>query len=502
MKKRNKFPTAYTILFAVLVLVTIFTYIVPSGAYSKLYYNSDIQKFEVTSQSGHKELFDSTQETLEKLNIKINIDKFTSGSIKKTMAIPNTYIKTKKNPIGFVEFIKAPILGIVDTINITVFILILGGMISVINKTGTFNIAMRNISTKAKGKEFLFVILTFLLVVIGGTTFGFWEETIPFYTILAPLFLVNSFDIMVCMATIFLASAVGCMFSTVNPFSIIIASDIAGIPFTEGISFRFTALVCASIISLIYIYIYIRKIKKNPEKSLTYNIRNEIKNKFLKEYDEKETFHFSIRKKIILFLFVFQFVVMVYGISHLGWSFEEISVLFLGLSIIIMFISGLSENDAVNSFVSGASDVIGVTLIIGLARAINIIMEVGMMSDTLIFYSTEIISNMNKGLFAFLLLFIFIFLGLFIPSTSGLAVLSMPILAPLADTAGLPRSIVVDAYTWGQGLVLFLTPTGLIFIVLEITGIPYNKWLKFALPLVGILMIFTLIMLYIRTLIL
>ena len=131
--------------------------------------------------------------------------------------------------------------------------------------------------------------------------------------------------------------------------------------------------------------------------------------------------------------------------------------------------------------------------------AINIIMENGMISDTLLFYSSNVVAEMGKGLFSIVMLLIFGFLGIFIPSTSGLAVLSMPILAPLADTVGLSRAVVVDAFSWGQGVILFITPTGLIFVVLQIVGIPYNKWLKFVMPLMLIITTLIIAIMYIRS---
>ena len=224
--------------------------------------------------------------------------------------------------------------------------------------------------------------------------------------------------------------------------------------------------------------------------------QEEIREKFLKDYSEENDVKFDWRKKIILFLFVFQFIIMIWGVSSLGWWFQEAAAMFFGVAIIIMLLSGLSEKEAVNGFISGASEVVGVTLIIGLARAINIIMENGMISDTLLFYSSNVVAEMGKGLFSIVMLLIFGFLGIFIPSTSGLAVLSMPILAPLADTVGLSRAVVVDAFTWGQGLILFITPTGLIFVVLQIVGISYNKWLKFVIPLLIIIGILVILILY------
>jgi len=500
VKRKNfEFPTAYTVLFLILILVTVLTHVIPAGKYNRLSYQESTNEFVVETYGNGNINLEATQKNLDKLEIKIDVNKFIDGTIKKPMAIPNTYVKLDGKAQGFKELIIAPISGIAESIDIIIFVLILGGIVGIVNKTGTFNIAMKAISQKTKGKEFSLVIISFIFFAAGGTIFGFWEETIPFYSILMPLFLINNFDPLVPMATIFLGSAVGCMFSTVNPFSTIIASNAAGISFNEGLKFRFVALIVFSIISLLYINRYIKKVKKNSNNSLVIEEQEEIREKFLKDYSQETNIKFDWRKKIILFLFIFQFIVMIWGVSSLGWWFQEAAAMFFGVAIIIMFLSGLSEKEAVNGFISGASEVVGVTLIIGLARAINIIMENGMISDTLLFYSSNVVAEMGKGLFSIVMLLIFAFLGIFIPSTSGLAVLSMPILAPLADTVGLSRAVVVDAFSWGQGVILFITPTGLIFVVLQIVGIPYNKWLKFVMPLMVIIIILIISILYMRS---
>ncbi|WP_335938036.1 YfcC family protein [Fusobacterium polymorphum] len=500
MKRKNfEFPTAYTVLFLILILVTVLTHVIPAGKYNRLSYQESTNEFVVETYGNGNINLEATQKNLDKLEIKIDVNKFIDGTIKKPMAIPNTYVKLDGKAQGFKELIIAPISGIAESIDIIIFVLILGGIVGIVNKTGTFNIAMKAISQKTKGKEFSLVIISFIFFAAGGTIFGFWEETIPFYSILMPLFLINNFDPLVPMATIFLGSAVGCMFSTVNPFSTIIASNAAGISFNEGLKFRFVALIVFSVISLLYIHRYIKRVKKNSNNSLVIEEQEEIREKFLKDYSQETNIKFDWRKKIILFLFIFQFIVMIWGVSSLGWWFQEAAAMFFGVAIIIMFLSGLSEKEAVNGFISGASEVVGVTLIIGLARAINIIMENGMISDTLLFYSSNVVAEMGKGLFSIVMLLIFGFLGIFIPSTSGLAVLSMPILAPLADTVGLSRAVVVDAFTWGQGVILFITPTGLIFVVLQIVGIPYNKWLKFVMPLMLIITTLIIAIMYIRS---
>ena len=500
MKRKNfEFPTAYTVLFLILILVTVLTHVIPAGKYNRLSYEESTNEFVVETYGNGNINLEATQKNLDKLEIKIDVNKFIDGTIKKPMAIPNTYVKLDGKAQGFKELIIAPISGIAESIDIIIFVLILGGIVGIVNKTGTFNIAMKAISQKTKGKEFSLVIISFIFFAAGGTIFGFWEETIPFYSILMPLFLINNFDPLVPMATIFLGSAVGCMFSTVNPFSTIIASNAAGISFNEGLKFRFVALIIFSMISLLYIHRYIKKVKENSNNSLVIEEQEEIREKFLKDYSQETNIKFDWRKKIILFLFIFQFIIMIWGVSSLGWWFQEAAAMFFGIAIIIMLLSGLSEKEAVNGFISGASEVVGVTLIIGLARAINIIMENGMISDTLLFYSSNVVAEMGKGLFSIAMLLIFAFLGIFIPSTSGLAVLSMPILAPLADTVGLSRAVVVDAFSWGQGVILFITPTGLIFVVLQIVGIPYNKWLKFVMPLMVIIIILIISILYVRS---
>jgi len=378
VKRKNfEFPTAYTVLFLILILVTVLTHIIPAGKYDRLSYQENTNEFVVEKYGNENITLKATQENLDKLDIKIDVNKFIDGTIKKPMAIPNTYVKLDGKSQGLDELIEAPISGIAESIDIIIFVLVLGGIVGIVNKTGTFNIAMKAISQKTKGKEFSLVIISFIFFAAGGTIFGFWEETIPFYTILMPLFLINNFDPLVPMATIFLGSAVGCMFSTVNPFSTIIASNAAGISFNEGLKFRFVALIVFSIISLLYIYRYIKRVKKNSNNSLVIEEQEEIREKFLKDYSQENDVKFNWRKKIILFLFLFQFVIMIWGVSSLGWWFQEVAAMFFGVAIIIMLISGLSEKEGVNGFITGTSEVVGVALIIGLARAINIIMENG-----------------------------------------------------------------------------------------------------------------------------
>lgn len=488
-KKKLSFPTAFTVLFIVLILSAVLTYIVPAGSYAKLAYNKEDNNFTITMPDGKTSTKPATQQTLDQLGIKIGLNKFVDESINKPVAIPNTYERVKQKPQGIKEVIEAPIQGTYDTIDIIMFILIIGGVIGILNATGTFNAGIASLSKATKGKEYILIILLNVLIVIGGTTFGLAEETIALYPILMPIFLIAGYDAIVCIATIYMGSSIGSMFSTVNPFSSVIASNSAGINFTEGLSFRIIGLVIATIITLVYIIKYANKVKNDPSKSLIYDQKQEIEKRFLNE-SIKDVPKFTFRLKLMLIIFALAFVVMVYGVSMKGWWFTEMTALFLIVGIILGFISDLNEKEFVNNFVAGAGDLVGVALVIGVARSINLILENGQISDTLLNYFSLLVNNMNGSIFIILMLVIFIILGFFIPSSSGLAVLSIPIMAPLADTVGLPRDVIVSAYQFGQGLISFITPTGLILATLAMVDVTYNKWLKFIMPLMIIVAVF------------
>lgn len=264
---------------------------------------------------------------------------------------------------------------------------------------------------------------------------------------------------------------------------------------------RIIALVLAQVISMYYIYRYAKKVKEDPSQSIIAEDMPRIRNQYLEGYDPENTAPFNFRRISMLVIFMLAFPIMIYGVMNLDWWFEEMSTLFLLVGIGLMILSGLSEQKAVNSFLEGAADLVSVALIIGVARAINIILDEGMISDTLLYNASNIISGMNGVLFSTVQMVLFSFLGIFIPSSSGLATLSMPIIAPLADTVSIGRDVVVSAYNFGQGWMAIIAPTGLILATLEMVDVPYNKWLKFILPLMGILLVLSIVMLGIQTVI-
>ncbi|WP_034058486.1 YfcC family protein [Lacinutrix jangbogonensis] len=488
--KNLTFPSAQTILLIIAGLVTLLTWIIPAGKYDTLVYNKETNNF--TQASNEKSIdLPATQETLDALAIKIPLEKFTSGGIYKAINIPNTYKKQEARPQGVLAFIKSPVKGIIEAADIIFLVLIIGGLIGIINSTGAFDAGIGWLANALKGREFILIILVTTLVAAGGTTFGFAEETIAFFPILIPVFLAAKYDALVGVACIFIGSSVGTMCSTINPFSSIIASDAAGISWTTGAFGRLLMLLACLTISIIYILRYANRVKKDPTKSIIYDQQQQIAAMF--STNTSETVKFTTRLRLALFVFTMCFAIMIYGVVFLEWWFVEMTATFLVGSILIGIITGIKESTFVDTFVKGAGDLLGVALIIGIARGITVIMADGLISDTLLYYASGVTNGMNKGLFATATTGIYAVLSFFIPSSSGMAVLTMPIMSPLADGVGVGREIVVNAYQYGMGLFYLINPTGLILASLAIVKVGFNKWLKFIMPLFIILVAFTLI---------
>lgn len=489
-KKKLSFPTAFTVLFIVAIFAAILTWVLPAGKFDTLTYNKSKDVFIETLANGETAEYAGTQETLDNFEIKAKLEKFKNGDIFKPIGIPNTFTEVKANPQGLKELFESPMKGIYDSMEIIVFVLIIGGFIGVINSTGAFDSGIKQLAAKLKGNEKWMIVFVVTLIASGGTTFGLAEETIAFYPILVPIFLIAGYDALVALAAIYIGSSIGTLASTTNPFASIIASNSAGINWTSGIEGRFIMLVLGVTVSIIYIIRYAEKVKADPTKSLIYSQKEEIERHFLHSSKNNEIRDFDLRTKITLSLFALTFIVMVYGVSKLQWWFLEMTTLFFVASIIIALVEKIGEKKYIENFIEGAKDLLSVALIIGVARGVTFLLDNGLVSGTLLQYSSEMVEGMNGAVFINVMMLLFSGLSFFVPSASGLAVLSMPIMAPLSDVVGIPREIVVSAYQYGMGIMALVTPTGLVLASLTMVNITYDKWLKFIWPL---LLIITLI---------
>ncbi len=512
--KKFKFPTAQTILLLIAFVAAIATWIIPSGKYEQLAYDADSNVFIHMSNDGDK-TYKGEQSTLDSFGIRIAYEKFKEGKIRKPVGIPGTYnqvesreqskiefflpfLKDSENEEvtyrqNIIDFFYSPIEGIQDSMEIILFVLLIGGLIGIVNATGSFDAGIAWLAGRLKGREKLLIIFITALIALGGTTFGLAEETIAFYPILIPIFLAAGYDAMVGIAAIYIGSAIGTMCSTTNPFSAIVASDAAGISWHSGLWGRIFMLVLCTLFCMWYIIRYAEKVRKDPSQSIIFNQKDEIEQMFLKNKDEKPVF--NARKISVLICFALCFVVMIAGVSSKGWYFHEMLLVFVIGTLITALVSGLSELEIMEEFMNGAKDLLAVALIIGLARGIGILLEHGLVSDTLLYYSSSMVEGMPKGIFVNIMMFLYAGLSFFIPSSSGMAVLTMPIMAPLGDVVDVGREHVVNAYQYGMGLMAFVTPTGLILASLAMVNVTYDKWLKFVMPLLGWLTLITMIVL-------
>lgn len=493
--KSFSFPTAHTVLLIIAALVAGLTWLVPAGEYDKLEYKSagkgEIGTFIHHRPQGDDTTYPATQATLDRLGINIPIEKFTSGKIWKPIGIPGTYhILAEDRAQGFWAFVQSPLKGIEGAIDVILFVLIIGGFIGVVHHTGAFDAGIARLAVRLRGRETWLIIIIASLIALGGTTFGLAEETIAFYPILVPVFLAARYDAMVALATIYIGSAMGTMASTVNPFSAIIGSHSAGITFETGLLPRGIMLLLGLGLCLWYIIRYAERVRRDATQSLIYDQKEEIEAQF-KVLDISEAPAFTARIQAVLVLFTACFIIMIVGVSQWEWWFMEMTTVFFVGAIVIGVIAGVGEKTFVREFVRGANDLLNVALIIGIARGVTVLMEEGAISDTLLHYAAGVVEGMPQALFANVMLFLYAGLSFFIPSSSGMAVLSMPVMAPLADVVGAPREIVVDAYQYGMGLMAFVTPTGLILASLTMVNVTYDKWLKFVGPLLGLLTLFT-----------
>ncbi|MGM0986447.1 MAG: YfcC family protein [Pseudomonadota bacterium] len=456
----SRFPTAYTILFGLIILVAALTWIIPAGQY----------------------------------------DRVMNEEVGREVAVPGTYQTVESSPQGFVEVMLAPTAGFYDpdsyaanAIDVALFILFLGGFLGVMNATGAIDTGIRSAMRHLEGHEIWMIPILMTLFALGGTTYGMAEETLAFYAILIPVILVAGYDVVTGVAIILIGAGIGVLGSTINPFATVIASNAASIPFTDGIVLRFILLVGGLLICSLYVMWYARRVKADPSRSVVAKQWDAHRRLFLKgqEGDDIENATLNTTQIIALSIFALTFAVMIWGVSTQGWWMARMGALFFGAAIVIGLVARLGEKTLTSSFVDGAKDLLGVALVVGLARGIVVIMEQGMIADTILHSAEASLGGLPELAFINLMFWIEVGMSFFVPSSSGLAVLSMPVLAPLADFANVGRDLVVTAYQSANGLVNLVNPTFAVVVGgLAIGRVSYDRWLVFIWPLLLILTVF------------
>ncbi len=350
-----------------------------------------------------------------------------------------------------------------------------------------------------KGKEILVIPMLTFLFSLGGAVFGMSEEAVPFVAIIVPLALSLGYDSIVAVGITYLACELGFSSAMLNPFTVGIAQSIAEIPMFSGIEYRTIIWFITTCIGTVFLMMYASKIKKNPKLSLVYE-SDQIKRANLGNYgSENEEFRMS--HKIILLLLALCIGIIVWGVLTQGFWIPQIAAVFLATGLMSGFIGKLGTDEMADAFIEGAKGMIGAAVMLGFARAIVIIAENANIVDTLLYNLSQLIGNLPPMIAAYIMYPIQMFINFFVSSGSGQAALTMPILAPLGDLVGISRQLTVLIYQLGDGFSNTLFPTsGILIACLGLAGVPYGKWLKWVLPLQGILFILSLVFITIGSL--
>ncbi len=414
MPSKRTFPAPLTVLMIVIILAAIVTWLLPAGKYNTLSYENN--SFIIDTKDGEVQV-PFTQKTADSLGIRISLESFKNGDIR--VSIPGSYHRLEKNPQSIINILQAPLKGIYETIEIILFLLMIGSFINIFHASGAIEKGIVRLSYIMKGRETWLIIVLSFLFIIGGSTYGMDAEAMAFYPILVPVFLAAGYDLLVPVAVIFLGTQIGQLSSVTNPFSTVIASNAAGVNWISGTAERVIMLFVSSAVSIYYIVRYAQKVKKNPSASLVFKIDGKVKSPFPFITQQEDNTPLNTKTIFLLLLFALTFIAMITGVIFLDWKLLEMSTVFLASSIIVGIILRLPEKIFIEKFIRGAADLLGVSFIIGVSRGVTIILNEGKISDSIIYYSSQMVAGMPPGLFIVMLLLLYLLFTIFISSTSG-----------------------------------------------------------------------------------
>lgn len=488
-KKPFRMPSAFAILFGIIVVMALLTWVIPSGQYQQ---TDPIDGSDPTPIAGSYE----------------EVDKVTTDE-------EGVEVDSRQ---GLWEIFQAPIKGTVEAIDVVLFVLVLGGFLGVTMKTGALDALFGRIIKKLKGREKWIIPILMIFFAIGGTTYGMQEETVAFYVLVIPIMLAAGFNGMTAAMTIILGAGVGVLGSTINPFSTGIASGFANVSIGDGIIERLIILILALVTAIWFTMRYAAKVKEGKYKK---DAKNDHKLLRIGSGEAESTVipKLNSSRKAVVWIFGLTFLVMIlsvipwafkfnitlfedisawiYGLPVIGailgvippfgdWWFNELSVLFLIAAVIIglIYFRGKNRSDDEDenffgTFLDGARGLLAVALIIGVARGVSVIMTDGAIMATIIHAGEQLLENVASGALPGLAFLVYLPLSFLIPSTSGLATASMPILAPLADFSGIDRALMVTAFQTAAGVINMIAPTvASVMGGLALAKVSYGLWIK------------------------
>ena len=478
-KSRFTLPSAYTILFALIVLAAIATWIIPAGTYDL---------------NPEGEPIPGTYHEVEQKPSRILVDSITAP-------INGLYgIEDEKGNINYYN--SGTLFGAID---VALFIIVIGGFLGVTMKTGAIQAGIGRLVQRLEGRERWMIPALMTVFALGGTSYGMAEESLAFYALVITVLIAAGYDALTGAAVVLLGCGIGTLGSTINPFATGIASGFADVSISDGLAGRLVILLVGLAIGIFFVLRYADRVKKDPSKSVVYDMKAENEARFKSE-SEGGSVELTGTHKVILAVFALAFLVMMYGVipwEDMGiplptwwWWFPEMTGSFLLFAIVIGLIARMGEGELTGTFVDGARDLLGVALIIGIARGITVIMNNGEITDTVLHWCERALGDVGESVFAIVMFGLFLPLSFLIPSSSGLATVAMPIMAPLASFVDVPEELVVTAYQSASGLMnLFIPTSAVVMGGLAIARVPYDRYLRWVLPLLAALAILCVVVL-------
>ncbi|MGU7923590.1 YfcC family protein [Streptococcus suis] len=494
VKKGFKLPSSYTILMLIIAFMAVMTWIIPAGQYQ-------------VDEAGH--------------------------------LVAGTYEKVAQNPQGIYDVFMAPVRAMLGhgateaAINVAFFIIMVGAFLGVVNETGALDVGIASIVKRFKGREKMLIYILMPLFALGGSTYGMGEETMAFFPLLVPVMMAVGFDSITGVAIILLGSQIGCLASTVNPFATVVASDAAGVSVADGMIWRLVFFVVILAMGVLFVANYAEKVKNDPTKSLVYKQREADMQHFNVSATQEVNAELSPAQKRVLWVFVLTFVLMIcsfipwedlgvtiftqfndwlIGLPFIGqvigsstaalgtWYFPEGAMLFGIAGIVVGLVYDMSEERLVKSFMFGAADIFSVALICAIARGIQVIMNDGMITATILHMGEEGLQGLSSQVFIILTYLFYLPMSFLIPSSSGLAGASMGIMAPLGEFVNVPASLVITAFQAASGLLNLVAPTsGIVMGALALGRVEIGTWYKFVGKLIVGIMIASIAILVIAT---
>lgn len=523
-KKGFKFPTAYTVLFFVLLLVFGLTFVIKPGSYQYVSCYGDSAKpipgsYEQSANEatfkdrlydlwispvnglyGIREVSEPAEEVSD--GLQAEADKVCADY----EPVEDETQATVMTPPGFTgPYNDGSLFGAAQ---VFFFVLAIGAFITVTIKTGALDAGIARLTHRYRTRSNLLIIVLMLVFSLGGTTYGMAEETLGFYALIVPIFVALGYDRLLGAVVILVGAGTGTMASTVNPFATGVASDGAGIALGDGIGLRILMYIVLTATSIVFVLRYANKIKKDPSKRMVPLTAED----HALSMESEEPPEMTGQQRLVIWIFMLTFVLMIYSVIPWsdffpamervtwGWYFPELAALFLVAAIIIGLVGRLGEEGMVNSIIAGMGDFIGAAFIIAFARGVTVIMNNSGITDTVLHALEGLVTGLSGALFAVMMFVVNIPLAFLVPSSSGHATLAMPIMAPLGDFAGVSRAIVVTAYQSASGWVNLFTPTSAIVMGgLAIAKVRYDRYLKWVWPLLIALFVLTCLLLALGT---